>query len=86
MLAAMEGVAANQGVPMTTLASPECRTSVALGAKRPDQLEGHLRATEVTLSADDLRALDAASALAPECPGWMRRMSRSTCRGLLTCD
>ena len=43
-------------------------TSVILGAKRLDQLEEHLKAADVTLSDDDLKTLDPASALAPEYP------------------
>ena len=46
-------------------------TSVIIGAKRPDQLADNLKATSVILTADDLKALDAASALPPEYPGWM---------------
>ena len=46
-------------------------TSVIIGAKRPDQLEDNLAATKVALTADELAALDKASALPPEYPGWM---------------
>ncbi|WP_308918022.1 aldo/keto reductase [Jannaschia sp. LMIT008] len=46
-------------------------TSVLVGAKRIDQLEDNVGATEVVLERGDLDALDAASALAPEYPGWM---------------
>ena len=46
-------------------------TSVIVGAKRPDQLADNLAATAVTLSDDELRALDAVSALPAEYPGWM---------------
>ncbi len=46
-------------------------TSVILGLKRIDQLEENLKAVEVALSEDDLAALDEASALTPEYPGWM---------------
>ena len=46
-------------------------TSVIVGAKRPDQLADNLQATALVLTADDLKALDAASALPPEYPGWM---------------
>ncbi|HTI31466.1 MAG TPA: aldo/keto reductase [Sphingomonas sp.] len=45
--------------------------SVIIGAKRDDQLRDNLAATEVKLSADDLQALDEASKLASEYPGWM---------------
>ena len=88
VLAAMEGVAAKQGISMATLAlawllHQRAVTSVILGAKRLDHLEEHLRATEVTLSADDLKTLDAASALAPEYPGWMLQTSGAARTGLL---
>jgi aryl-alcohol dehydrogenase-like predicted oxidoreductase len=46
-------------------------TSVIVGAKRPDQLADNLAATQVKLSADDLRVLDAVSRLPAEYPGWM---------------
>ncbi len=46
-------------------------TSVIIGASRPDQLADNLQATDLTLDADDLAAIDAASALPPEYPGWM---------------
>ena len=46
-------------------------TSVIIGAKRADQLEDNLAATKVALTADELGALDKASALPPEYPGWM---------------
>ncbi len=46
-------------------------TSVIIGARTEDQLRDNLAATAVTLSADELTALDAASALPQEYPGWM---------------
>ncbi len=46
-------------------------TSVIIGARTEEQLRDNLAATKVTLSADDLAALDAASALPQEYPGWM---------------
>ena len=46
-------------------------TSVLVGAKRVDQLQDNVGATDVILEQDDLAALDAASALTPEYPGWM---------------
>jgi aryl-alcohol dehydrogenase-like predicted oxidoreductase len=46
-------------------------SSVIMGAKRMDQLEANLRAAKLVLSAEDLEALDAASRIAPEYPGWM---------------
>lgn len=43
-------------------------TSVITGAKR---LEQNLTAVELKLDVEDLAALDEASKLAPEYPGWM---------------
>jgi diketogulonate reductase-like aldo/keto reductase len=46
-------------------------TSIIIGAKRLDQLEDNIAATEVKLSPDELKQLDEVSALPPEYPGWM---------------
>jgi len=46
-------------------------TSVIIGAKRPEQLTENLAAADIALSPDELRALDAVSALPREYPGWM---------------
>ena len=46
-------------------------TSVILGAKRVSQLEENLRASEVTLEADELEELDRVSRLPSEYPGWV---------------
>ena len=46
-------------------------TSVIVGAKRVDQLEDNIAATQVELSAADLDAIDKVSALPAEYPGWM---------------
>ena len=46
-------------------------TSVIVGAKRPDQLTDNVAATQVNLSADELRTLDEISRLPAEYPGWM---------------
>ena len=46
-------------------------TSVIVGARRPEQLADNLAATNVTLSADELAALDQVSRLPAEYPGWM---------------
>jgi aryl-alcohol dehydrogenase-like predicted oxidoreductase len=45
--------------------------SVIVGAKTPEQLDDNLAAAYLTLSADEIAALDKASALKPEYPGWM---------------
>jgi len=46
-------------------------TSVIVGAKKPEQLEDNLRASDLVLTVEELRTLDAASALPHEYPGWM---------------
>lgn len=58
-------------------------TSVIVGAKRPDQLADNLKSTGIVLTADDLKALDAASALPPEYPGWMIATQGAFRRGQL---
>ena len=45
--------------------------SVIIGAKRPDQLQDNLAASELRLAPEELAALDKASALTPEYPRWM---------------
>ena len=46
-------------------------SSVIIGAKRMEQLEDNLKATEIELSDAELDALDAVSVLPREYPGWM---------------
>lgn len=46
-------------------------TSVIIGAKRLDQLDDNIAATNVTLTPEDLATLDTVSELAKEYPGWM---------------
>lgn len=55
-------------------------TTVIIGAKRHDQLEDNLGAVSVRLSDDELAAIDKASALKPEYPGWMIAFQGSTRR------
>ncbi len=45
--------------------------SVIVGAKRIEQLDDNLAATELTLGENELARLDAVSELPPEYPGWM---------------
>ncbi len=45
--------------------------SVIIGAKTTEQLADNLAATEITLSAAEMAALDKVSALPSEYPGWM---------------
>lgn len=46
-------------------------TSVIIGAKNQEQLKDNIAATELQLTAEDIAALDKASELPPEYPGWM---------------
>jgi aryl-alcohol dehydrogenase-like predicted oxidoreductase len=46
-------------------------TSVIIGAKTREQLADNLASVDATLPAEHVAALDAASALPPEYPGWM---------------
>ena len=58
-------------------------TSVIVGAKRVDQLTDNIGATRVVLSADDMTALNAVSALPLEYPGWMLATQGAFRRGQL---
>jgi aryl-alcohol dehydrogenase-like predicted oxidoreductase len=75
-IAAMRPIAQAHGVSVAQIAlawllhQPQV-TSVIVGAKRPDQLADNLAATNVTLSADELRLLDEVSRMPAEYPGWM---------------
>ena len=73
---AMEKVANAHGVSVARIALAWLLQrpgvmSVIIGAKTIEQLDDNLAATELTLSPEDLAALDAVSALGPEYPGWM---------------
>jgi aryl-alcohol dehydrogenase-like predicted oxidoreductase len=46
-------------------------TSVIIGAKKMSQLDDNLKAVDITLSAEDKKALDDVSALSAEYPAWM---------------
>jgi aryl-alcohol dehydrogenase-like predicted oxidoreductase len=75
-IAAMRQVAEARGasvaqVALAWLLHREAVTSVIVGAKRLDQLEDNIAATELSLTGDELDALDAVSALPAEYPGWM---------------
>ncbi|MDB5961215.1 MAG: aldo/keto reductase [Massilia sp.] len=58
-------------------------TSVIIGAKRLEQLQDNIAAASLTLSAADIAAIDAASALPPEYPGWMFERQGEFRRGQL---
>ena len=69
-VAARHQVSAAQ-IALAWLLAKDAVTSVIIGAKKLSQLDDNLKAVDVTLTADDIKALDAASALAPEYPAWM---------------
>ncbi len=76
VIAAMRPIAAAHGVSVAQVAlawllHQPVVTSVIVGAKRPDQLADNLKAGSLVLTAGDLTALDEASKLPPEYPGWM---------------
>ncbi|HML15671.1 MAG TPA: aldo/keto reductase [Bryobacteraceae bacterium] len=52
-------------------------TSVIIGAKRLEQLKDNLGALDVKLDAEDLKKLEAVSALPAEYPGWMINLPSS---------
>jgi aryl-alcohol dehydrogenase-like predicted oxidoreductase len=73
---AMRLVAEDKGVSTAQIAlawllHQSAVTSVIIGAKRLDQLDDNIAATNVTLTPEDLARLDTVSALAKEYPGWM---------------
>ena len=69
-IAAAHGVSVAQVALAWLLHQPHV-TSVIIGAKRIEQLDDNIAATQLTLSADELKSLDTVSALPPEYPGWM---------------
>jgi aryl-alcohol dehydrogenase-like predicted oxidoreductase len=69
-IAQAHGVSVAQVALAWLLHQPQV-TSVIVGAKRPEQLADNLAATKLTLSSDELAAIDAVSRLPAEYPGWM---------------
>ena len=72
----MRTIADSKGVSVAQIAlawllHQQAVTSVIIGAKRPEQLDDNLSATSVQLSDEELKQLDAVSALPREYPGWM---------------
>jgi len=58
-------------------------SSVIIGAKTREQLLDNLAATELELSPERVRLLDAASALPSEYPGWMLDWQNRDPRGVV---
>ncbi|MGR4048967.1 aldo/keto reductase [Kosakonia cowanii] len=72
----MRTIADSKGVSVAQIAlawllHQQAVTSVIIGAKRPEQLEDNLAAATVQLNDEELKQLDAVSALPREYPGWM---------------
>lgn len=73
---AMRSIAAKHGVSVARIAlawllHQPVVTSVIVGAKTREQLADNIAATDVKLSETEMQALNEASALPPEYPGWM---------------
>lgn len=86
VLRALRGVAEQSGVSVARVAlawqlTRPFVTSVIIGAKTKPQLLDNLAATEVVLAPEQVAALDAASALPPEYPGWMVEFQNRDARG-----
>ena len=76
VLAALRAVSAETGASVARVAlawqlTKPFVTSIIVGAKKPEQLADNLLAAELQLSPQQVSALDEASALPPEYPGWM---------------
>ena len=69
-IAQAKGVSVAQVALAWLLHQPQV-TSVIVGARRPEQLADNIAATQVALSADELRQIDEVSRLPSEYPGWM---------------
>jgi len=79
---AVRPIAASRGVSVARIAlawllHQKAVTSVIIGAKTLEQLDDNLAASGTALTADELAALDRASALVPEYPGWMIQRQHS---------
>lgn len=70
VIAGAKGVSVAQ-IALAWLLHQPVVSSVIIGAKRPDQLDDNIAATHIRLTEDELRQLDAVSALPREYPGWM---------------
>jgi aryl-alcohol dehydrogenase-like predicted oxidoreductase len=88
VIAAMQPIAEARGISVARVAlawllHQRVVTSVIVGAKRPEQLQDNLAATEVDLTSDELTSLDAVSKLASEYPGWMQERQGQQQRDLV---
>jgi aryl-alcohol dehydrogenase-like predicted oxidoreductase len=69
-MAEAKGVTVAQ-IALAWLLHQKAVTTVIVGAKRIEQLDDNIAATQVKLNDDELAALDEVSQLASEYPGWM---------------
>jgi len=69
-MAEAKGVTVAQ-IALAWLLHQKVVTTVIVGAKRIEQLDDNIAATQVKLNDDELAALDEVSQLASEYPGWM---------------
>ena len=69
-IAAAHGVMVPQ-IALAWILANEAVTSVIIGARKIAQLDDNLKSIDVTLSAEELTAIDEVSKLAPEYPAWM---------------
>jgi len=72
----MRGIAEKRGVSVAQVAlawllQRKVVSSVIIGAKRVEQLDDNIAATEIRFDVEELAALDQVSALPAEYPGWM---------------
>ena len=58
-------------IALAWLLAQKAVTSVIVGARTLEQLDDNLAASRITLTADEMGALDDLSRLPPEYPGWM---------------
>ena len=70
VIAEAKGVSVAQ-IALAWLLHQPVVSSVIIGAKRQQQLDDNLAAVDIRLSEEELRQLDAVSALPREYPGWM---------------
>ena len=78
-IAQQHGVSVAQVALAWLLARPWV-TTVIIGARSMQQLDDNIAAAEVTLTADELNALDEVSRLPQEYPGWMLTMQGASRR------
>ncbi len=69
-IAKQRGVSAAQ-IALAWLLAKDAVTSVIIGAKKEAQLDDNLKASDVTLTQEEIRSLDEVSKIAPEYPAWM---------------